>query len=59
MEKTYTPLAAPWIVADAQVSLARDDVSTLLRVCSDGDQRALARLTRIVYNELHVWRTIR
>ena len=29
-----------------------DDVSTLLRAWSDGDQRALARLTPIVYDEL-------
>ena len=32
---------------------ARGDVSTLLRAWSDGDQRALDRLTPIVYNELH------
>ena len=30
-----------------------DDVSALLRAWSDGDQRALARLTPIVYDELH------
>jgi RNA polymerase sigma factor (TIGR02999 family) len=30
-----------------------DDVSTLLRAWTDGDQRALARLTPIVYAELH------
>jgi len=30
-----------------------DDVSTLLRALTDGDQRALARLTPIVYGELH------
>jgi RNA polymerase sigma-70 factor (ECF subfamily) len=30
-----------------------DDISTLLRAWSEGDQRALARLTPIVYNELH------
>jgi RNA polymerase sigma-70 factor (ECF subfamily) len=30
----------------------RGDVSTLLRAWSDGDQRALARLTPIVYDEL-------
>ena len=29
------------------------DVSSLLRAWSDGDQRALARLTPIVYDELH------
>src|ERR671920_659144 len=31
----------------------RDDVSGLLRAWTDGDQRALARLTPIVYDELH------
>ena len=31
----------------------RDDVSALLRAWTDGDQRALARLTPIVYDELH------
>jgi len=31
----------------------RGDVSTLLRAWSDGDQRALAALTPIVYDELH------
>ena len=31
----------------------RGDVSTLLRAWSDGDQRALAQLTPIVYGELH------
>ena len=30
-----------------------DDVSALLRAWTDGDQRALAQLTPIVYNELH------
>src|SRR5688572_7714934 len=30
-----------------------DDVSGLLRAWTDGDQRALARLTPIVYDELH------
>ena len=30
-----------------------DDVSTLLRAWSDGDQSALERLTPIVYDELH------
>ena len=30
----------------------RDDVSTLLRAWGDGDERALARLTPIVYEEL-------
>jgi RNA polymerase sigma factor (TIGR02999 family) len=30
-----------------------DDVSALLRAWTDGDKRALARLTPIVYNELH------
>ena len=30
-----------------------DDVSALLRAWSDGDQRALAQLTPIVYDELH------
>jgi len=29
------------------------DVSALLRAWTDGDQRALALLTPIVYNELH------
>jgi len=32
---------------------AADDISTLLRAWSDGDQRALERLTPIVYDELH------
>ena len=32
---------------------ARGDVSRLLRAWSDGDQRALERLTPIVYDELH------
>src|SRR6266851_9981124 len=32
---------------------AVDDISTLLRAWSDGDQGALARLTPIVYDELH------
>ena len=32
---------------------ARGDVSKLLRAWSDGDQRALERLTPIVYDELH------
>src|SRR5713226_8374158 len=32
---------------------AVDDISTLLRAWSDGDQSALARLTPIVYDELH------
>src|SRR5450432_850737 len=32
---------------------AMDDISTLLRAWSDGDQSALARLTPIVYDELH------
>jgi RNA polymerase sigma factor (TIGR02999 family) len=31
----------------------QDDVSALLRKWTDGDQRALARLTPIVYDELH------
>jgi RNA polymerase sigma-70 factor (ECF subfamily) len=31
----------------------RGDVSTLLRAWSEGDQRALAELTPIVYDELH------
>ena len=31
----------------------RDDVSALLRAWTDGDQRALARLTPMVYDELH------
>ena len=31
----------------------RGDVTTLLRAWSDGDQRALAQLTPIVYDELH------
>jgi len=30
-----------------------NDVSALLRAWTDGDQRALAELTRIVYDELH------
>src|SRR5262245_64975646 len=30
-----------------------DDVSALLRAWTDGDQHALARLTPIVYDELH------
>ena len=30
-----------------------DDVSALLRAWTDGDQRALAQLTPIVYDELH------
>jgi RNA polymerase sigma factor (TIGR02999 family) len=30
-----------------------DDISTLLRAWSEGDQRALERLTPIVYDELH------
>jgi RNA polymerase sigma factor (TIGR02999 family) len=30
-----------------------DDVSALLRAWTDGDQRALAQLTSIVYDELH------
>src|SRR6202790_2733383 len=30
-----------------------DDVSTLIRAWSDGDQKALERLTPIVYDELH------
>ena len=30
-----------------------DDVNALLRAWTDGDQRALAQLTAIVYNELH------
>jgi hypothetical protein len=30
-----------------------DDVSALLRAWTDGDQRALARLTPMVYDELH------
>jgi hypothetical protein len=30
-----------------------DDVSALLRAWTDGDQRALAKLTSIVYDELH------
>ncbi|MGH8517669.1 MAG: ECF-type sigma factor, partial [Panacagrimonas sp.] len=33
--------------------LLPDDVSGLLRAWTDGDQRALARLTPIVYDELH------
>lgn len=32
---------------------APDDVSALLRAWTDGDQQALARLTPIVYDELH------
>jgi len=32
---------------------ASDDVSALLRAWTDGDQHALARLTPIVYDELH------
>ena len=32
---------------------AAEDVSTLLRAWSDGDQSALERLTPVVYNELH------
>src|SRR5437016_11057699 len=32
---------------------AVDDISTLLRAWSDGDQGALAQLTPIVYDELH------
>src|ERR1035437_2495115 len=32
---------------------AADDISTLLRAWSDGDQSALDRLTPIVYDELH------
>ncbi len=32
---------------------APDDVSALLRAWTDGDQQALARLTPIVYGELH------
>ena len=32
---------------------ARDDVSTLLRAWSDGDQGAIQALTPIVYDELH------
>ena len=32
---------------------APDDVSALLRAWTGGDQRALARLTPIVYDELH------
>jgi RNA polymerase sigma factor (TIGR02999 family) len=38
------------VIADESLS---DDVSALLRAWSDGDQRALARLTPIVYDELH------
>ena len=30
-----------------------DDISTLLRAWSEGDQEALKKLTPIVYNELH------
>ena len=30
-----------------------DDISTLLRAWSDGDQRALEKLTPVVYDELH------
>jgi hypothetical protein len=33
--------------------LPDDDVSALLRAWTDGDQRALARITPIVYDELH------
>jgi RNA polymerase sigma factor (TIGR02999 family) len=33
--------------------LVPDDVSALLRAWTDGDKRALARLTPIVYDELH------
>src|SRR5260221_10075760 len=33
--------------------VAVEDISTLLRAWSDGDQSALARLTPIVYDELH------
>src|SRR5438876_10604947 len=32
---------------------AVDDISRLLRAWSEGDQRALAQLTPIVYDELH------
>src|SRR6267154_1772638 len=32
---------------------AMDDISALLRAWTDGDQHALARLTPIVYDELH------
>ena len=35
------------------VSTLPDDVSALLRAWTDGDQRALARLTPIVYDERH------
>jgi RNA polymerase sigma factor (TIGR02999 family) len=34
-------------------TVAKDDVSQLLRAWSDGDQRALEQLTPIVYRELH------
>src|ERR1019366_7947986 len=32
---------------------AAEDISTLLRAWSDGDQSALERLTPVVYDELH------
>ena len=39
--------------AESAAEPVRDDVSALLRAWSDGDQRALAQLTPIVYDELH------
>ena len=38
--------------ADLDGEASSDDVSAILRAWSDGDQRALDRLTPIVYNEL-------
>src|ERR1700734_3935722 len=40
-------------VDDASGEPALGDVSTLLRAWSNGDPRALARLTPIVFDELH------
>jgi RNA polymerase sigma-70 factor, ECF subfamily len=42
----------PEVVSTGEPPLP-DDVSALLRAWTDGDQRALARLTPIVYDELH------
>ena len=37
----------------SSIEPVRDDVSELLRALTDGDERALARLAPIVYDELH------
>ena len=48
----YTPAGAN-VHSDANASdPVPGEVSTLLRAWSEGDQRALARLTPIVYEEL-------